>query len=86
MTSNRRFEAIFRRCIQSLQEGEGGLTAYVEPIVILLILILNACVGVCQESNAEKALESLKEMQVRWRCCGRSSTVKVTNAVLPSLH
>ncbi|KAJ8900555.1 hypothetical protein K2173_025332 [Erythroxylum novogranatense] len=44
-------------------EGDGGFEAYVEPFVIMLILILNATVGVWQESNAEKALEALKEMQ-----------------------
>lgn len=43
--------------------SDEGFSAYVEPFVILVILILNAIVGVWQESNAEAALEALKDLQ-----------------------
>ncbi|KAM2544196.1 hypothetical protein TB1_015916 [Malus domestica] len=49
--------------ILALINGDTGLTAFLEPSVILMILAANAAVGVITETNAEKALEELRAYQ-----------------------
>ena len=41
---------------------EGNAKEFFEPVLILLIVVLNAIMGVMQESKAEKALDALKNM------------------------
>ena len=45
-------------CATSFVSGEG----FADPLIILLIVIINAVIAVFQESRAEKALEALKRM------------------------
>mmetsp|Transcript_3790 Transcript_3790/g.11233 ORF Transcript_3790/g.11233 Transcript_3790/m.11233 type:complete len:1101 (+) Transcript_3790:46-3348(+) len=45
-------------------------TAWVDPLVIVLILASNAAVGVWQESSAEGALDALRKLQPE-KCCVR---------------
>ena len=51
-----------------------------EPILILLIVVLNAVMGVAQESKAEKALDALKNMSAPHARVIRDGVEKIINA------
>ncbi|XP_037450554.1 calcium-transporting ATPase 1, endoplasmic reticulum-type-like [Triticum dicoccoides] len=52
-----------RRSRRSAPSPSPRPPAFVEPLVIFLILVVNAAVGVWKETNAEKALETLRQIQ-----------------------
>lgn len=61
-------------------EGEG----FFEPILILLIVVLNAVIGVVQEGKAERALDALKDLSAphaRVIRDGREMVVEATQLV-----
>ena len=53
---------------------------FFEPVLILLIVILNAIMGVMQESKAEKALDALKNMSAPHARVIRNSTESIIDA------
>ena len=64
--------------VLACMEGEPG--EFFEPVLILLIVILNAIMGVMQESKAEKALEALKVLSAPQARVIRGGQEQVINA------
>lgn len=60
---------------------EGEPKEFFEPILILLIVILNAIMGVMQESKAEKAMDALKSLSAPHARVLRDGEEKVIDAV-----
>ncbi|MBP3592351.1 MAG: cation-translocating P-type ATPase [Clostridia bacterium] len=59
---------------------EGNPKEFFEPALILLIVVLNAVMGVMQESKAEKALDALKSMSAPHARVIRDGKVQVIDA------
>lgn len=59
---------------------EGNPKEFFEPLLILLIVVLNAVVGVLQESKAEKALDALKNLSAPHARVLRNGEEKVIDA------
>ena len=60
---------------------EGNPKEFFEPLLILLIVFLNAIMGVMQESKAEKALDALKNMSAPHARVLRGGVESVIDAV-----
>ena len=54
---------------------------YADAIIILLVIVLNAVIGVVQEAKAEKAVEALQKMTTPKTVVRRNGETKEINSV-----
>lgn len=60
---------------------EGEASAFFEPLLIILIVVVNAVMGVMQESKAEKALDALKDLSAPHARVIRDGVEQVIDAI-----
>ena len=65
--------------------AEGNPKEFFEPLLILLIVIMNAVMGVMQESKAEKALDALKSLSAPHARVIRGGEEQVIDAVAATI-
>ena len=66
--------------VLTFANGETGAAAFIEPSIILLILVANAIVGVVTERNAEQAIEELKAFEAENATVFRKGRLSIVEA------
>ena len=72
---------IFAAIISFIVSFLDGDPDYVDPVIILCIIIINATLGLMQEARAEKALEALKKMSAPTAHVLRDSKTSIIDSV-----
>ena len=75
---------IIAAIVSALVSFVQGENDYIDSIIIISIVVLNAIMGLVQEAKAEKSLEALKDMSApvaKVRRNGRISTIRSTEVV-----
>ncbi len=70
----------FTLVIVELSRGQGDVKEFFEPALIVFIVVVNAIMGVMQESKAERALDALQNMSAPHARVIRNGTEQVIDA------
>ena len=67
--------------VSAIMEYIQGTNDYLDSIIIIFIVVLNAIMGVVQEAKAEKSLESLKKMSAPTAKVKRDGIIKTIPSI-----
>lgn len=71
---------IFAAAVSFLVSYFDGKPDFVDPVIILVIIVVNATLGVMQEARAEKALEALKKLSAPTAHVLRDGSISVISS------